>query len=463
MDLDRRIIKNGSIYIEKPKIVSIGKNEDVSFRADKVIDAKGKIVIPGLINTHHHLSQTLTRVIPGAQNVSLFPWLQSLYDIWSEITKEHVYIGALVGLGELLLTGCTTSSEHYVQHVPSVQRSIDMEIKAAEEIGIRFNPCRGIITKGKSKGGLPPDELAEDIDDALKDSERVIRKYHDTKEFSMCRVALGPCSPFSVTKETLEETIKIARKHRGVLSHTHIADSEQDLKYCMKNYGVRPLKLMENTGWLGKDVWFAHAILLNTSEIKVLAKTGTGVAHCPRSNMRLASDGKMDPAPIPEMLKNGVRVGLGVDGSASNDASNMLDELRTCLLVHRPAYGVNSMAATQVLELGTLGGAKILHRDEIGSIEVGKAADLVLIDLQQLGYAGAMHDPVAALLFCGDTCRVSTSIVNGEIVVENGKLINLNEAEICEKANEMANDLVKRARAKTGKNYLKQKWVRAFK
>lgn len=463
MDNRRRIIKNGNIYIEKPKIISVGKNIEVSYSADRVIDARGKIAIPGLINTHHHLSQTLTRVIPVAQNVSLFPWLLSLYDIWREITVKHIYIGALVGLGELLLTGCTTTSDHYVQHVPSVQHSIDVEIKAADEIGIRFHPCRGIINRGRSKGGLPPDDLAEDMDKALKDSERIIRKYHDMKKFSMCRVALGPCSPFSVTRDALEETIKLARKYEGVLSHTHIADSKQDFDYCMKNYGVSPLKLMESTGWLGRDVWFAHAILLDKTEIGILAKTGTGVAHCPRSNMRLASDNKMDPAPVPEMLRHGVRVGLGVDGSASNDASNMLDELRTCLLVHRPAYGVSSMTATQVLEIATLGGAKILHRNEIGSIEVGKAADIVLIDLKQLGYAGAMHDPVAALLFCGDSCRVHTNIVNGEIVVEDGKLVNVDEQEICEKANELARELVDKAGKRRGKNYLKQKWIRAFK
>lgn len=463
MDEKRRTIENGSIYIEKPKIVAVGKTEEISYAADRVIDARGKIVIPGLINTHHHLSQTLTRVIPEAQNVSLFSWLRSLYDIWRELTTEHVYVGALVGLGELLLTGCTTTSDHYVQHVPSVQCSIDREIKAAEKVGIRFNPCRGIISRGKSKGGLPPDELAEDIDSALKDSERVIRKFHDMEKFSMCRTALGPCSPFSVTKETLRETIKLARRHKGVLSHTHIADSPQDLDYCLKNYGVRPLKLMEETGWLGRDVWFAHAVLLNKSEIRLLAKTGTGIAHCARSNMRLASDGGMDPAPIPEMLRNGVSVSLGVDGSASNDASNMLDELRTCLLVHRPAYGVSSMAATQVLEMATLGGAKVLHRDEIGSIEVGKAADLVLVNLCQIGYAGALHDPVAALVFCGDTCRVDTSIVNGEMVVEDGKLVNVDEQEISKKANELAKELVDKASERTGKNYSKRSWIRAFK
>ncbi len=462
MDCERRVIEKGSVYIEGPKIVAVGKNEEVKFNADRVIDAKDNIVLPGLINTHHHLSQTLTRVIPEGQNVSLFPWLFNLYDIWREVTTEHVYIGALVGLGELLLSGCTTTSDHYVQHVPSVQCSMDREIQASRELGIRFHPVRGIIDRGRSKGGLPPDELVEDIDDALNDSERIIRKYHDMKKFSMCRVAMGPCSPFSITEENLRETIQLARKHK-VLSHTHIADNHQELEYCMKSYGVRPLKLMKDTGWLGNDVWFAHAVLLNEAEIKTLAQSGTGIAHCPRSNMRLASDVRIDPAPIPEMLKNGVRIGLGVDGSASNDSSNMLDELRTCLLVHRPVYGVGSIAATQVLEMATLGGAMILHRPDIGSIETGEAADLVLINSKQLGYAGSIHDPIAALIFCGGCSRINTSIVNGEIVVENGKLVNVNEQKLYEKANELAMDLVDKAGKKTGKKHLKRKWIRAFK
>ena len=463
MDENRRVIRKGSIYIEKPKIVDVGESEDVSHSADRVINARGNIVIPGLINTHHHLDQTLTRVIPKFQDAPLFQWLLGMYNIWRELTTEHVYIGALVGLGELLLTGCTATSDHYVQHVPHVQCSIDEEIKAANEIGIRFHPCRGIIDRGRSKGGLPPDDLVEDIDSALKDSERIIRRYHNTEEFSMRRVALGPCSPFSTTKENLEATLELARSHEGVLCHTHIADSYEEGEYCMKTYGTRPLKFLETVGFLGKDVWFAHAILLNKSEIETLARTGTGVAHCPRSNMRLATKEPINPAPVPEMLRSGVNVSLATDGSASNDASSMLEELRTCLLLHRPAYGVDSITATQVLEMATLGGAKVLNRKELGSIEVGKAADIVLINLNQLGYAGAVHDPVAALVFCGDTSIVNMTIVNGEVVVENGKLVKINEQELYEKANELARVLVQKAEERTGEDYLKRKWIRAFK
>ena len=436
MDDQHREYYPGSILIEGNIIKEIG--EKINTKADRVIDASGKVILPGLINTHHHLFQTLTRNIPQVQDVELFDWLVNLYDIWKGLTPEGIYISALVGLGELLLTGCTTTSDHlYLFPKSAPGNLIDEEIRAAKDMGIRFHATRGSMSRGKSKGGLPPDDVVQDEETILKDSQRLIEKYHDPKPLSMCRIALAPCSPFSVTTELLRDTAALARQYK-VRLHTHLAETKDEEKYCLEMHGVRPLKYMEQTNWLGDDVWFAHAIYLNDDEIKLMAETKTSVAHCPISNLRLGSG----ICPVPKILEAGVSVGLGVDGSASNDSSDFLGEIRQCMLIHRFGSGVSSMPAKRALELATKGSAQVLGYTDIGSLEVGKAADLIIIDLNKIGFAGALHDPISAILFCGDSHIVETTIVNGEIVVEKGKLVKIKESKIIEEANQCAKQML---------------------
>lgn len=438
MDDSQNRISDGEIYIEGNEIKAIGKS--LRKKASRTIDASGCVVLPGFVNLHHHLYQTLNRNIPDVQDAKLFDWLTFLYEIWRKVDPDWVYTSAQVGLGELLLTGCTTSTDHFYVFPESQPKNLlDFEIDAAKEIGIRFHPSRGSMSRGKSKGGLPPDDVVQSEDEILKDCERVISKFHNNSKFSMCKIALAPCSPFSVTDELLKDAIALARKNK-VLCHTHLAETKDEEKFCIKTHGVRPVEYMEKVGWLGKDVWFAHVVYVNNSEIQKLAKTKTGVAHCPSSNLRLGSG----IAPIPEMLKAGVPVGLGVDGSASNDSSDMLGELRQAMLVHRVKSGVDSMPAEKVFWMATRGGAKVLGREsEIGSIEPGKAADLAIFDLNHLGFAGSMHDPLAALLFCGDSHIAKYVVVNGKIVVEKGRLTTVNEENLTGKANQIAKKIWK--------------------
>lgn len=429
-------ILNGSIYIEGNVIKDIGSNLD--YPADEVVDASGKVIIPGLVNTHHHLYQTLTRNLPAVQNVELFDWLTKLYEVWRGLTPEAVYVSGLVGMGELLLTGCTTTTDHlYLFPKTAPKNLIDEEIRAAFDIGIRFYPTRGSMSRGKSLGGLPPDDVVQTQEEILADSERLILKYHDPSPISMLQIALAPCSPFSVTTELLKETAKLARGHK-VRLHTHLAETKDEEGFCLNMHGVRPLAYMEQVEWLGSDVWFAHGIHFNDAELNLLAQTKTGISHCPSSNMRLASG----VCRVPEMLEVGVPVGLAVDGSASNDTSDMLGELRICLLLHRVTSGVKAMTAERALWLATRGSTELIGRTDIGSLEIGKAADLVMLDMNQLGYAGALHDPVTALVFAGDSHLVDTVMVNGEIVVKNRKLVNVNEDELIQKANRIAEQLV---------------------
>jgi len=458
LDKKRSIIEKGSVYVEGPKIIAVGKSKDTPRDADNVIDARGKIVLPGMVNTHHHIDETLLRAVPKLQNVKLYDWLSHLYRIRQELTPEHLRVAALVGFGELLLTGCTLTSDHYYIFPDGKGEMIEEEIKVAAEMGIRFHPCRGSLIKRKGEK-FPPDKLVEDVDDILKRSEKTINRYHDMSEFSMCRVALGAAALHRSTLDCLEGIRDLAKKYEGVLFHTHIAEVPEERELVLKTYGVTQFGLLKKIGLFDENLWIAHAVHLNESEIKDLARAGAGVAHCPTSNMRLASG----VAPVPSMLKHGVNVSLGVDGSSSNDSSSMLAELRTCLLANRVKWGADSITATQVLEMATLGGAKVLHRNDVGSIEVGKAADIVLMDLRQLGYAGAIHDPAAALVFCGDKTIVDTSIINGEIVVKGGKLVKVDEMELYEKANELALDLVNRAEKITGETFTKREWIRAFK
>ena len=410
--------------------------------AREVVDASRCVVLPGLINTHHHLFQTLQRAIPPVQNAKLFDWLLGLYPIWRSLTPEAVYWSTLLGGAELLLTGCTTTSDHhYLFPRDAPAELLDAQFEAAARLGIRIHVTRGSMSLGKSAGGLPPDDVVQDEAAILTDCERVLDRWHDPTPFAMRRVALAPCAPFNVSLELMRATIQMARR-RGVRAHTHLGETEDENRYCIERYGKRPLQLMEEIEWLGPDVWFAHGVRFTPDEMEVLARTGTGIAHCPTSNMRLASG----IAPIPEMLRRGVPIGLGVDGSASNDSSNMLAEVRQAMLLARVGFGPDAMTAEGALRLATAGGAALLGRAaELGSLAVGRAADLVLVDVSGIDRAGALEDPLAAVVFTGIGQRVHTSIVDGEIVVRDGRLVRVDEDEIARNASAISTAMLRRA------------------
>ncbi|MBZ5534624.1 MAG: 8-oxoguanine deaminase [Acidobacteriia bacterium] len=455
----REKIPDGFVLVRENVIEKIGSG-NFEGQADRVIEAAGKILLPGFVNCHHHLYQTLTRNLPEVQDVSLFDWLVRLYEVWRELTLEGVYTSTKVGLAELLLSGCTTTSDHLYLVPRGVEAIHDEEIRAAREMGIRFQPTRGSMSRGRSQGGLPPDDVVQGEVEVMRDCERVVSRYHDAAKFSMCRIALAPCSPFSVTIELMKSTIQFARQH-GLRVHTHLAETSDEEGYCQKTYSCRPVELMQSLGWLGPDVWFAHCVHLNHAEVDLFARTGTGVAHCPTSNMRLGSG----IAPIPELVGGGAPVGLAVDGSASNDTSNFLAEIRQALLLHRlpearkgrggvlgnePVASIPWMSAEDVLWMATRGGARVLGcADEIGSIEEGKAADLVLIDMNQLSFAGAMSDPLAAVVFSQSSNAVHTTMVNGKIVVEAGKILNQDLNALVQSQNRLSAEMLSRSRKKS--------------
>jgi len=372
-------------------------------------DATGCVVLPGLINTHHHLYQTRTRAWPDAVNAELFPWLQTLYPVWAKLSDDDFYQGALVGFQELMRSGCTlTTDHHYLFPTDASPHLIDITIEAAQAAGIRFHPTRGSMSRSIKDGGLPPDSVVQDPETILADSERVINKWHDTTPGAMVRIALAPCSPFSVSPELMRDTAILARKH-GVRLHTHLAETQDENTYCEKIYGQRPLDFLASVDWLGPDVWLAHGIWFNDEEIAQLGQAGVGVAHCPSSNMRLGSG----ICRVRDLRAAGCPVGLAVDGSASNDSSHMLAELRQTLLLHRVLDGAAAMTVNEVLEMATLGGAGCLGRDDVGAVAIGRACDLALFDLNAIGYDGA-HDPVAALLLCHPE-PVQSVVVGGNI------------------------------------------------
>lgn len=429
-------IRGGDVLVDGPTVAEVGKS--LKPQADEVIDASGRVLVPGFVNTHHHLYQVLTRNLERVQDAKLFDWLRYLYDVWRFVTPEELYAAAHAGLSELLLTGCTTSADHHYLCPACAEGDLfSAEVQAAREAGIRLHLTRGSMCLSRSAGGLPPDEVIQDEETILKDSERVIAEHHDPSKNSMCQVALAPCSPFSVTPALMRETATLARKH-GVRLHTHLAETKDEEEYCLRRFGQRPLEHAEELGWMGADVWFAHCVHLNDDEIGRMTENGTGVAHCPVSNLRLGSG----IAPVPKMLDAGVPVGLAVDGSASNDSSNMLRELQIALLVHRVGTAVGSMPARRVLQMATLGGARVLGRDDIGVLAPGKAADLALFDLRGLEYVGALHDPVSALLFCGVDARAELVMVNGEVVVRNKRLVRLDEQAVAEKARKASASLL---------------------
>jgi cytosine/adenosine deaminase-related metal-dependent hydrolase len=444
MDDARTRFQDGWVLIQDQVIKTAGSGTvPAAVKVDRFLDARGKVVLPGLINTHHHLPQTLTRNLPAVQQAPLFRWLAELYEIWRGIDAAAVDAAVRVGLGELLLTGCTTTTDHLYLFPHGQDRLIDIEIDAARELGIRFQPTRGSMSRGKSQGGLPPDDVVQDEATILADSRRLILEYHDPKPGAMTRIALAPCSPFSVTDGLMRRTADLAREH-GVRLHTHLAETQDEESYCQQIYGCRPVEYLRRLGWLGPDVWLAHCVHLSPEEVKLFGATGTGVAHCPSSNFRLGSG----IAPLRAMLEAGVPVGLGVDGSASNDTSNMLAEARQALLAHRlGADPARWITAQEVLWMATRGGARCLGRDDVGSLEPGKRADLILVDTRRLSYAGAGSDILAALVFSPWPEPVDTVIVNGRILVESGQLLGVDVPALVERADAIAEGLLRKARS----------------
>ena len=397
MDNNESVISNGNILINGSRIEAVGDTPNITYTPDEVLDATGCYIYPGLVNTHHHLYQTFTRNLPQVQNMELFDWLKTLYEIWRGLDNEAVYHSSLTGMGELIKYGCTTCMDHhYVFPKEGSDEFIDMQFSAAEALGIRFYATRGSMSLGRSSGGLPPDDLVQNMDTILYDCERLVKKYHNSEEFSMRQIGLAPCSPFSVTPELLKESAGLARR-LGVRLHTHLAETRDEEGFCLSKYNKRPLAYMESNGWLGSDVWYAHGIYFNDEELKLLAKTKTGVAHCPASNMKLSSG----VCQVPRMLELGVPLGLAVDGSASNDNSNLLAEIRAAYLLHRLSYSSNAPTGYDILKFATRGGAELLGRNDIGSLEPGKAADLFILDTNLLELVGTEFDPKNILATVG--------------------------------------------------------------
>ncbi len=445
MDDHQREIPGGGLFIRDGFIESVGRTGDLPEEADEVLDLSGHLVLPGLVNTHHHFYQTLTRAVPAAQDANLFHWLKTLYPIWARMTPDDVFISTQTALAELALSGCTTASDH-LYLFPNGSK-LDDEITAAGETGLRLQASRGSMSLGESKGGLPPDSVVDSEENILKDSQRLIQAYHDPKPGARVQIVLAPCSPFSVTGELMKQSAALARQY-GVRLHTHLAETEDEQSFCLEKFGHRPVGYMQSVDWVGEDVWFAHAVYVDPGEVQVFAKYGCGVAHCPTSNMRLASG----IAPVREYLAAGVKVGLGVDGSASNDGSHLLAEARQAMLLARLREGITGfslsndparklLTARDALRLATRGGAAVLGRSDIGSLEAGKCGDFTAIDLSRLEYAGAQHDPLAAAVFC-QPGRVDYTVVGGRFVVREGRLATLDEGRLAEKHNRAARRLL---------------------
>ncbi len=452
MDDQRRELRGGAILVRGNLIEAVGTDAEVAawIAADpasrtpaQTVDARGCVVMPGLVNGHHHLFQTLTRTIGTSGGLVLFDWLKLLFPIWSQVDAEAIHVSAKLALCELMLSGATTVADH-LYLFPNGAR-LDDEIAAAAEVGVRFHPTRGSLSMGESAGGLPPDKLVEREADILADSLRVIEQHHDASYGSMLRISLAPCSPFSVSGTLMRESARMARAHAGVRLHTHLAETLDEDRYCLEKFGKRPLDYAASLEWTGNDVWFAHMVHPSREDIHLMAHTGSGVCHCPSSNMILASG----IAPVRDLIDQGVPVGLGVDGSASNDGNHMLGEVRQAMLLQRVGWpGFESradrMSAREALEVGILGGAKILGRDDIGSLAPGKVADFVAFRVDGIEHAGAQSDPVAALVTCTPG-RAWLSVINGKVVVENGQLKHIDLHALVRKHNDVSRRLLQRA------------------
>lgn len=445
MDDHRREIPDGGLFVRDGFIEKVGHTSELPETADEVLNLKDHILLPGLVNTHHHFYQTLTRAVPAAQNANLFNWLKTLYPIWARMGPQDIRISTQTALSELALSGCSTAQDH-LYLFPNGSR-LDDEIHAAREVGVRLHASRGSMSLGESDGGLPPDSVVEEEDSILKDSQRLIEAYHDNSRGAFTQIVLAPCSPFSVTGDLMRRSARLAREY-GVRLHTHLAETQDEEAFCLEQFGYRPVEYMEVLDWVGPDVWFAHSVHINEEEIGVYAQTGCGVAHCPSSNMRLASG----VAPILKMMSAGVQIGLGVDGSASNDSSHLLAEARQALLLSRLGSALEGasrtgseasplMTARQALELATRGGASVLGRQDIGSLEPGKCADFFAINLNRLEFAGALHDPLAALVFCAPM-KADFTVVGGKFIVRDGNLASIDLNKLIKSHNLAARRLV---------------------
>ena len=431
------VLENAGILIQDGVITCLGPSDQ---EADEVLDAGRCVVYPGLINTHHHLYQTFSRNLPQVQNLELFDWLRALYEIWKNLDGEAVYHSSLVGMGELLKTGCTTCFDHhYVFPQGQTGSLLEAQFAAAEELGIRMFASRGSMDLSKKDGGLPPDSVVQPVDEILRDCQRAVEKFHDSAPFSMRMVALAPCSPFSVSEELLRQSAVLARD-LGVRLHTHLCETKDEEKFVLDRCGMRPLDYMESLGWTGPDVWFAHGIHFNGQELQRLADTGTGIAHCPISNMKLSSG----VCRVPELLELGVNVGLAVDGSASNDGSNLLEELRVAYLLHRLHSSGRAPSGYGLLKMATVGGAKVLGRDDIGSLTPGKAGDLFMIDTRRLEMAGADLDPMSLLGTVGWKGPVDYTVVQGRVTVRRGRLTGIDEEKTAASAARLVREYLTR-------------------
>ncbi len=423
------------MFIDGNTIAAVGPAHELPATADRVIDARRLVVLPGLVNTHHHFTQTLTRAVPGAQDAGLFDWLMTLYPIWARIDADAMRASTAVAIAELLLSGCTTASDHTYLWPPGT--SLDDQIAVAQDLGLRFHAARGSMSIGQSQGGLPPDHCIENEREILRDSQRLIETYHDAERFAMTRIVLAPCSPFSVSADLMRETAALGRAY-GVHLHTHLCETLDEERYCLERYGLRPVELAEQLGWTGPDVWHAHMVHLNAAEIARLGRTRTGAAHCPSSNMRLASG----IAPLGAMAAAGMRLGIGVDGSASNDASHLLGEVRTAMLLQRVGGDAGALSARGALRYATRGGAAVLGRDDIGALAPNMAADLIGVRIDTLAMAGAaVHDPLAAIVFTAPP-PVDLSVIDGRVRIENGELLGVDVSALVREHNRRALALV---------------------
>ena len=433
-----KVYSGWDILIEDGKITRIAR--DIGEAEAEAIDCSRCVVVPGFVNTHHHFFQTLTRNLPAVQNAKLFDWLVYLYEIWKNIDEEAVLVSSMVAVGELLKTGCTCTTDHHYLYPRTFSGDLmGIQFEAASRLGIRFSPSRGSMSLSRKDGGLPPDSVVQSEEEILRDSRRVLEAFHDGSDFAMRKVTLAPCSPFSVTRDLMVESARLARDY-GVRLHTHLAETRDEDDYCINTLGRRPLSLMEEWGFLGADVSFAHGIHFDDGELDVLAKTGTAIAHCPSSNMRLGSG----IARVKEMLERGINVALAVDGSASNDSSDFLGEMRTALYLQRVRYGADALTARDVFRMATENGARLLNFNRIGKIKPGWAADLALFNIDRLEYAGSLSDPMAALVFCGSSHQAEYTIVNGKVVVEKGRLAGIDETELTARANRIAGTILRK-------------------
>ncbi|MBN2049050.1 MAG: 8-oxoguanine deaminase [Spirochaetales bacterium] len=435
---DGKTLRNYDILINDTVIEKLEKNIQLTRKEAVVFDCSTCVVLPGFVNTHHHFYQVLTRNLPQAQNSKLFPWLVYHYDVWKHLTAEGIYHSTLAAIGELLKTGCTCTTDHHYLYPKGVSEDIpSIQFEAASRCGMRFSPTRGSMSLSKKDGGLPPDSVVQEEERILQESAGIIDRYHDSSPTAMRKVILAPCSPFSVTNELMRETARLARKKK-VRLHTHLAETEDETNFCIKRYGKRPLALMEETEFIGNDVSYAHGIHFTDEELDLLAQTGTAVCHCPSSNMRLGSG----IARVREMLDRGITVGVAVDGSASNDASDMLGELRQTLLLQRVRYGADALGVREVIKMGTENGAAMFGFGNIGKILPGWTADMAVFDMNRIDYAGSLSDPVAALLFSGACHMTRETIVNGKIVVEEGRLLGYDEEDIAARVNDLAAEML---------------------